>query len=61
MSIVTLFLHSHSHQNLWKWLEVSPMTMVLSFILPIKHKLMVWNMLLVTINSDKTCLSLVFF
>ena len=28
MYVATLFLHSHSHHNLWKWLEISPMTMV---------------------------------
>ena len=28
MYIAILFLHSHSHHNLWKWLEISPMTMV---------------------------------
>jgi len=26
--IASLFLHSHSHQTLWKWLEISPMAMV---------------------------------
>jgi hypothetical protein len=28
MYFATLFLHSHSHHNLWKWLEISPVTMV---------------------------------
>ena len=28
MNVAILFLHSHSHHNLWKWLEISPMTMV---------------------------------
>jgi hypothetical protein len=28
MYMTTLFLHSHSHHNLLKWLEISPMTMV---------------------------------
>jgi len=23
-----LYLHSHSHHNLWKWLEIVPVTMV---------------------------------
>jgi hypothetical protein len=26
--MATLFLHSDSHHNSWKWLEISPVTMV---------------------------------
>ena len=28
MYLAILFIHSHSHHNLWKWLEINPMTMV---------------------------------
>jgi hypothetical protein len=28
MYVATLYLHSNSHHNLWKWLEVNPITMV---------------------------------